>query len=216
MRALLILGVIALFCVLLCLLPVGMEFRHAGGESTVRIRVGPFRLRMGDGGKRGRGSERRAAKKHAKKSKEDGAKPSLLADVQFSAADVGVLGRIVLRALGRLRRGLTVHLLHLDVTCGGPPERIGLVYAGVNAVVSVLLPQLLRAVRVRKRRIAVRFDFACPRIRMEADIRVTIRIGAVLSAGWRLFWPLLRWLLGKKATARREADKGAARGCEAA
>ena len=205
MTAWIVWGCILLLLALFLLTPVGVEGAYRGEAVSLRARIGFLRIRLFLAKRRPKRTQEPRRKPQRAKTQKKEKKASLLEGVSLSLDDVKLFLRMLDSAMGRLRRGVTVHFLYLDILCGHEDAaQAALLFAKVNGVVSSSLPLLLRMVRVKKRQIYVRFDFTNFKTRVAFEIKLTIRVGTLLVTGWRMFWSLLRWYLSKQKTAKTQ------------
>ena len=195
-----ILGVLAALLVLLCLTRVGVHATLYGGDPTVRVRVGLFRIRIYPPKAK---SPKKEAQPQPKKKSEKSAKPKKerppmpkpqLTDIRDA---VHTLWPPLRRALDRTRRGIRLHPLDLSVTVGGreDPAAGAELYGYLHAGVWAAMPVLEQLLVIPAPHIHVGVDFDSAETELSGEIGVSIRIGTVLAMGLGVGIPALKWFL---------------------
>lgn len=103
----------------------------------------------------------------------------------------------LMRALGRLGRGIRIKPLRASVTLPGleDPAAAAQNYGMVQAAVWGGMPQLERLVDIREPYIHMDVDFMAEDLALEGEAGVTLRIGTLLAMGFGVAFPALGWFL---------------------
>lgn len=169
----------------LMLLPVGAEFRYAGGQARLRVRAGPARITL---------YPRRADTKPKKKARAKQKTPEKAERPKPGLDELRPLLRLGLEALGRFRRRLCVEQvrLHWVIVCDDPFDTVRR-YGAVNAALNAVWPRLERAVQIRRRDVRIGFSFVPEEAMLEAELAMTIRVGRLLAIGCVFGVGYLKW-----------------------
>ncbi|MDY3984795.1 hypothetical protein [Dysosmobacter sp.] len=204
-----ILGILAALIVLLCLTRVGVHAVFRGGQTLVRVRVGPFRFQVYPVKEKKPKEEKPKKEKKEKapkekQSKDERAKPKItLADIKDA---VRTLWPPLKRALGRTRRGIRVAPLDLSVTVGGQadPAAAAERYGDLHAAVWTVMPALEQVLDIRNPRIHVGIDFDAPGTEVSGEAGISIRIGTLLGVGLGVGIPALKWFLAFRKKQKKQ------------
>ena len=207
------LGVLAALILLIWRLRLGVLASFGGGQVTVDLRIGPFRIRLTPRQKR----EKSRSKKTGKPGKLKAPAETKKKIPRPTAADLKDAWRTLWpaarRALERTRRGIRVAPLRVSVTLGGgtDPAAAAELYGGLCAMVWTGMPALEALVEVPDPQIHIGIDFDAPATDWEGELGVSLRMGTLIAIGLRLGIPVLKWLQTyfKKQESRRNAASAA-------
>lgn len=197
-----LLGLLAL----LLLMPVGVAAAFVGGVFSLAVKIGPARIKILP--KRLKAESEaveEAPKKEKKPRKEKKQKDPNKPRQKLTKDDILGIVRLVLKALGRFRRSLSLDelLLHLTVATGDPYDTV-MQYGYVNAALGVILPLLHNAFKVRREEISTAMDFQMEKMAVEAKLTATLRIGQILYIALCAGSALLLWLYRRKRPEKKQ------------
>lgn len=193
-----ILLVILLILFLLGLIRVGGSGEYSQEGVLVRIRVGPFWIRVFP----------LKEKKEEKRPKPKKKKPKKEEPEEGQTKKGGPWGLIkdllpvVCQAAGELKRRIRIDRLLLDYTAGGPdPANTAMMFGYSNAAVGMLLPLFEHNFNVKERRVRTAMDFNGKEPVIYIYAAFSARLGQLVSLFLRLGWRTLRlYLKHKKQT----------------
>jgi len=202
-----ILALLALFL----LLPVGADVSFIGGELVLKAKAGPVKLQLipGKPKKPGEGKKKEKVEKvkppKKKKTAEEKIKSKITKD------DVFTLLRILFKALGRLRRALSIDvlMLHLSVAAPDPFDAISQ-YGYINAGIGGLYPLIHKAVKIRKEDIATEIDLNSDKIKADVRLVATFQIWEILHLALCAAFAFICWFIKRRRRNRRELKTRAA------
>ena len=181
MTALTIIGGIALFFVLVGLIPVGADARYVDGVFSLAVRVWLLSIRLG--------GEKKPKKEKPKRKKEKADKPSR----RKSLPPLAVLKSAAKRAFAMLERlvsSLRVELLRLHFTAASPdPADAAETYCAAGLAMDTLLH--LGEGRIEKVDLLADVDFDRTEPAVDFRIRLTIRIGRLAGEVLRMAFGIL-------------------------
>jgi hypothetical protein len=195
---LLALAIVITLLALLLLMPVGADVGY-DGEFCLRLKVGVVSLTLFPGKKKKeKGGKKKGKSDKAKSGKEKKAKPK--PDKDFIIA----LIKMALRALGKLRRHISVDLLELKLVCGGSdPYSTAMSYGYATAAVGALYPMLERGLNIRDRDIDIDIDFDAGKPSFSARLILTIQVWEIIYIAIAFLSDFIKY----KTKKRREALK---------
>lgn len=187
-----VLGGILLALFLLSLVRVGVRAEYDDQHLTVRILVGPVRLRVYP-------LKKRKKKKPARPKPKEEAKP---AESKTDQKDMLPLIRellpVALQAAGSLRQKISVDLLEAHILlAGSDPAAVAVAFGSANALIGMVLPLLEQNFHIHQRdiRTAVDFQRAHSQVQAKAALSLTVGQGVAftLHFGRQALGVLLRW-----------------------
>lgn len=100
------------------------------------------------------------------------------------------------KALLRLGRGIRIHPLNLSVTLAGrdDPARAAETYGRLCAAMWMGMPVLEELIDIPKPALHVEVDYEGERTLLRGEIGISLRVGTLLSMGFGVMLPGLRWL----------------------
>lgn len=209
MLALIIIGCVVLFFVLLLLLPVGARIDYSAEGLKLYLKVAFLHFLLYPGKEKVKKS-RKEGKKAKKKPGKEGAKPD--ESEQKQEKKLGNLDWLLdltkpaLRALGQLRRKLKVNLIQVEYCIGGAsdPADAAIQYGIISAGGGVLFPLLNTAFDVRNWDVNVGVDFEQEKSRVAMAVQGTWMLGSLI----RILFSL--GLCALKAYRNRKEETGPA------
>ena len=219
------LGIIILILIIILLLPVGADAAYIDSAFSLKAKLGPIKIGLIPGKEKPEEKEKKTSKpgKNKKKKKTDaGASDAGKKDkpkLKLSFDDVMTIIRIALNALGRFRRSIKVDKLTVHLVTAGPdPYSAVMSYGYFNAAIGALRPLLHRVFKIRNEDYASAVDFEADRLKIEARIVLTVRIGEILLLVLCAAFAFLKWFLSyrrrnkrcnnEKITENSSAEKG--------
>ena len=212
MTALWILGILAVLILLLCLTRIGVLARF-GGELSVTVRFGLFRIQVLPAPKK--------PPKHEKKSKKDTEpnrppkdKPARKAFPKPSFGEIRdalqTLWPPLKKALNRTRRGVRIDPLDLSVILGGQaePADAARLYGELHGAVWAGMPVLERLLVIPHPHIHLNVDFTAEETTLQGTVGISARIGTLLRIGMTAAIPTLRWILAYLKKKKQQAPVG--------
>ena len=172
--AILLLIFLALYFLSRVRLGVSAAFDEAGMK--LALRLGPFRISLLPTAPQ--------KKKISKKKSEKERKGS--GGVQWSRALLRDLIPELLDALGRMKRKLCVHHLHLRLIMGNEdPAACATAYGAANAAAGMIWPLLEQNLNIKDGHVHIGFDFGLTRPQIDFFLEATFTLGQLLSMGLR-------------------------------
>ena len=182
MKALLILGVVALILILIGLIPLGVDAAWRENDLTVALRIWLFRLRLG-GRKEKKPKENGTAEASADQPKKEKKRPS--------RPLIRILAENGCRTLFRLVSRHRTDLLRVHFTSAFPdPAATALAYGAAGAVMEGILNA--GGARIRHRDLRADVDFQRSEPEIDARICVTVRVYQILGEALRFGYGFLR------------------------
>ena len=197
-----ILGALAALLLLVCLIRVGAQVVWKDGAATVDVKVAGFRIRVYPG-KDTDQAEEKETKSKGNGSKKKLPKPSL--EEILDAAKT--LWPPLKKAVGRVRRGIRIAPLDLNLTLGGQeePDKTAQWYGHLHTGMWTVMPVLEKGLDVPDPHIHIGMDFTTAQTTAEGELGLTARIGTLLAAGITLGIPALRWFLKYRKNKKQQA-----------
>ena len=192
------LGIILAVILLLLILPVGVDLRYEG-SLTLKLKAGPLKFTLLPGKKKPQNK-----KSKDKPSGHKAGKAEKKPKQKLTLQDVRDLLRIGLKALGRLRRGLSIDVLrlHMCVAADDPYDAV-MRYGALNAGLGVLAPLAHNALKIRKEDVRTDVD-----VSGGGKSSIALRLQTTLQI-WEILWialcaggSFLRWNAGRKKAAK--------------
>jgi len=187
---LLVLCIILLLLLLFLILPVGVHLR-CEDDFSLKLQIGPLGIPLLPRRKA------KAEKVKAKKPKEKKEKPKL------TVRDLLDLAAIGMKALGRLRRSLSIDLfrLHVLVSAADPYDAV-LRYGALNAGLGALSPAAHKALRIRTEDVQTAVDVQGGEGRVTAELKATLQIWEILWIALCAGIAFLKWRAARKKAAK--------------
>lgn len=187
-----IIGGLLLLELLILFLRVGVDATLTE-ETQVKLRIGPFRMKLPEKGKeKNSGAEKEAAKKKPAKKKTAKAKPK----IGFSEVKNGVETLLppLKTALRKTRRSVRIHPMNLHVIFGGyDPASVATHYGWAQAMMWSWMPELERLLVIPDPHIRLDTDFNADHTVCRGEFGLSIRIGNLLNILMTLLIPAAKW-----------------------
>lgn len=184
-----ILCIITVLILLLCLTRVGAQIVLKDGSATVDVRVSVFHIRV---------FPQKETVPKEKKSEDQSKKKAFPKPALEDIKDAGkTLWSPLKKAIGRVRRGIRLSPLDLNLTLGGldDPAKTAELYGYIHTGVWTAMPVLESGLDIPNPRIHIGTDFTTEKTAVEGEVGLTARIGTLLAAGLGVGFPALRWFL---------------------
>ena len=199
------LAVILAVLVIILILPVGADASYIDNVFSLAAKAGPVKIGILPKKKKAEAETQPKPKKEKKKkgeAEETEVKAEKKPKQKLSFEDITGIIRLALDALGRFRRSLSIDVLMLHLTTAGPdPYSAVMSYGYFNAAIGALLPSLHRAFKVKKEDIASQVDFEADKLKIDARLQLTVRIGEILLIALCAGFAFLKWLLRRRRRA---------------
>lgn len=181
----------------IAILPVGIRGLYRDSEAGVWLLVGPLKFRLYPTKPK---EENRTSQSKKKTANSNGKKGGKLQDFL-------PLVRTVLDFLNQLRKKVGVKNLELKVILAGDdPCDLAVNYGRAWAALSNLMPQLDRALKIRKRNIEVECDFTAETTRVYAKVDATVSVARALHLGGRYGVKIIKDILKLKKLRKGGAE----------
>ena len=181
----------------IAMLPVGIRGLYRDSEAGVWLLVGPLKFRLYPT----KPKEDNRAAKPKKKAASSGTKKG------GKLQDFLPLARTVLDFLNQLRKKVGVKNLELKVILAGDdPCDLAVNYGRAWAALGNLMPQLDRALKIRKRNIEVECDFTAETTRVYAKVDATVSVARALHLGGRYGVKIIKDILKLKKLRKGGAE----------
>ncbi len=195
MTALIVIGCILLFFLLLGLLKVGVAVAYADKTPQVRVVAGPVKITLLPAKPKKEKKSKKEKKKKPEKPKKP-KKPKKPGKTEASGESgeekpktpvTELLKRFVppaLNALNRFRRKLSIDRLTLHYTvASGDAAKTGESYGKISAIVGAVLPLLHQTFQIKKQDVRVDVSFVTTEPVIYADLQLTIAIWQIVYVG---------------------------------
>ncbi len=210
MIALIIIGILAAIITAILLIPVGVDVGYEQEKFHLSAKVNGFMLQLIP--KPPKREDQKPGKKKPKKQKkkkepkpEKEKKPKKKRELDFSLEEIVDLLKAVLKGFGKFGRKLKVNRFLLHYTAaGGDPYNVAMHFARVNAALSSLAPICAQRFTVKDCDVWTDLDFMSGKMRLEAGIALTIRIGQILGVGLTIGFGALKILIRNKVRLFKE------------
>ena len=195
-------GIVLAVFVLIGCIPVGVDASYRENGLALRLKIGLFKLQVLPAKEKKKKPKPKAKKPAAnkpdakpEKSKKQGSMPKL------TLSDILALADLACDTLGNLRRKLRVEVLVLHVTLdGSDPAKAAMLYGRVWAALGALTPKLEQLFVIKKRDIQPILDYNEKKMKLDAQLVLTITIGRAICLALRALVRFLKlWLNKKKA-----------------
>ena len=208
--------IIIVLLILVLLLRVGADASYTDGIFSLAIRIGPFAKKLLPAAKK---TEAEQKPKKEKKKKEKASAPNAeekkkkSGKKKFTLKDILGIVKIALRTLGNFWRKISIDHLKLHfIFGGGDPYDTVMGFGYFNAAIGALLPLLHKAFNIKDEHYDSKIDFESDKIKIDARVCATIRIGEILIVVLCAAYALLRWYL--PINRRKKAEEKAAKANE--
>lgn len=182
-------------------LVVGVDVGYEKDGFWVILCVGPFRLKLLPKDK-----EKAAPPKHPKPEKKPKEKKEKKEKKKPDFQLIKGLISLGLRALGDLRRKLTIDLFSLELTVGGEdPFKVIDTYGKLNMILGMVWPLADNVLQFRQKNIHTDFCFEQEKTEVSAQLILSLAIWEILYIGIRFGFGFLRLYLSLKRQRKREA-----------
>ncbi len=210
MVALIIIGILAAIITAIMLIPIGVDVGYEQEHFHLSAKVNGFLLQLiprppkrEDQKPKKKKPKKEKKKKEPKPGKEK--KPKKKRQLDFTLDEIMGLLRSVLKGLGKFGRKLKVNRFLLHYTAaGGDPYAVAENFARVNAALSSLAPLCAKRFAVKDCDVWTDIDFMSEKMRIEAGIALTIRIGQILGVGLTIGFGALKILIRNKLRLYKE------------
>ena len=197
-----VLGIIAAVFVLIGCIPVGVDASYHENALALRLKIGLFKLQILPAKQK----KKKAAPKKEKSAPKNAAAKPAKPKKQFqmpklTLQDILALADLACDTLGNLRRKLRVEVLVLHVTLdGSDPAKAAILYGRAWAGIGMLTPKLEQLFVIKKRDIQPILDYNEKKMKLDAQLVLTITIGRAICLALRALVRFLKlWLNKKKA-----------------
>ena len=189
MTVLKMIGIILLLLLLLAGVRVGVIF-HFGGQTTLKLRIGPVRLTILP--KRKKEKRAAGAETAPQRAAPEKKKNTLAAGEVYDLVTAVFEG---LRAMAhRAGKRLRVDPLELSAVIGGSdPAQIAQRFGAANAAVWSLMPRLEEILRIPDPAIHLDMDYNAPQTAVSGTVGLSFRVGSLIEFIAAAAIPLLRW-----------------------
>lgn len=211
-------ALIIIFVILMLLLSlkVGVDVSYIGGVLSLSVKAGPAKIAILPKKEKPEGEKKEKRKKKQteqtgeaqtepkpKKEKKKGPK--------LTFEDILGIVKLALKAVGRFFKSLRMDYLMLHLTTAGPdPYSAVMNYGYFNAAIGAVLPLLHRVFKVGKEDIFSQVDFEADKLKIDAGLALTIRIGQILFIALCAAFAFLKWLLRRRCRIKAEEKAVAA------
>ena len=204
-------GIVLAVFVLIGCIPVGVDASYRENGLALRLKIGLFKLQVLPAKEKKKKPKPKAKKKKAASSKKKSAakkpdakpeKPKKQGSMpKLTLSDILALADLACDTLGNLRRKLRVEVLVLHVTLdGSDPAKAAMLYGRVWAALGALTPKLEQLFVIKKRDIQPILDYNEKKMKLDAQLVLTITIGRAICLALRALVRFLKlWLNKKKA-----------------
>ena len=195
-------GIVLAVFVLIGCIPVGVDASYRENGLALRLKIGLFKLQVLPAKEKKKKPKPKAKKPAAnkpdakpEKPKKKGSKPKM------NIYEIMALADLACDTLGNLRRKLRVEVLVLHVTLdGSDPAKAAMLYGRVWAALGALTPKLEQLFVIKKRDIQPILDYNEKKMKLDAQLVLTITIGRAICLALRALVRFLKlWLNKKKA-----------------
>ena len=197
-----VLVIILILLAAIILMPVGVYASYTGGSLTVTAHVWLYKLGLYPP-KEKKAKVEDAEPTEADADAEQKDKKSPLSD--FMLDDWRKLIKTALRALRHFKKVVFFDIIRLRAVISAPdPYDAVMRYNTVNGFVGSIIPFFESGFRVKKRDIYIDLDMQSGESRAEAELSVSVRLGAALAVGLAAGFSLLKILIKNRIRRIRE------------
>ncbi len=203
-----ILGVIVALITLIMLIPIGADVNYEDGELTLSAKVSGVLLQLipkkpvdeskPKKEKKPKKPKKPKKQKKPKRAKPEGAeKPKKKLKLSFNKDEILGLIKAVIKGFGVFGRKLNVDRFMLHYVAGGKdPYDTAMTFGYVNGALSSLAPMCSKRFNVKDCSVWTDVDFTAEKMKIDAGIALTIRIGAIFRMVFTIIFGAL-WILIK-------------------
>ena len=194
MTAIIVIGSIIAFFLIIALIRVGVVLTYNAGSFSASMRIAFFSLRLYP-----QKEKKARAEKEEKHIKEKKKKEKPKPERKYGREQIMEIIRCALDAAGRFRRGLTIKELTVHMKIGNEdPSKSGTMYGAVSAGFGLILPFLENNFRIKKRDIRVNVDFSSFITEIDFKIAISVAIGTLVRIAFAFGWRLMRIVMKSK------------------
>lgn len=194
-----LIGGIILLLLLILWTRLGVNLTFGGEQTVAKLTIGPFKIQLAPpkAGKKTPKSKKEPETKDDSATGKSHLSKSSLTTIQSAVTALAPAGK---KALRRTRRSVKIHPLNLSVLIGGSENAAEAAqqYGYAQALVWSVMPPLEELLVIPDPRIHIGLDFSTAQIRAEGEAGCSIRIGTLISLGFCLGIPALRWFLSNR------------------
>lgn len=206
MRAAYAVAAIPLVLLLISLVRVGAWVEYSEKGLQIKLRIGPFFLRLFPV----RPKKEKAAKRAGKERKKRSAQPTEKPERGGSLAPVRELLPIVTDAAGQLKRRIRIDSLLLDLVWSAPdPAACAIGFGAANAAAGMIWPLVAQNFHVKEHRVRTAVDFEQGKPAVYLSAMATLTIGQGVSLGLRVGLRLIKAFLQAKSKVPTNQQKEA-------
>ena len=195
-------GIVLAVFVLIGCIPVGVDASYRENGLALRLKIGLFKLQVLPAKEKKKKPKPKAKKPAANKPDAKPEKPKTQGSMpKPTLSALLALADLACDTLGNLRRTLRVEVLVLHVTLdGSDPAKAAMLYGRVWAALGALTPKLEQLFVIKKRDIQPILDYNEKKMKLDAQLVLTITIGRAICLALRALVRFLKlWLNKKKA-----------------
>lgn len=212
---LILLGAVLLALLVLLLIPLTVRVSYENGVFSAWLRYASKKITLyprpeEEEKPREEDTPKPTEEKSSKKKEKAKIKPNW-EQISYS---LEVLPRVMLRALRRTGRRITITPLKLHLLVAGEdPADVAMLYGRLHGVLAATLPPLHEAVRIKDQDIRLFPDFCGERMDCIADVGVRLRPWDILAVAVLALGGVIKWYFGfkkradKHETAQKEEQK---------
>lgn len=199
------LTIIILLLAALLLMSVGVDAAYSAQGFVLRAKAGPVRITILPKKQNDKPKKEKKAKKKKEPTEEDAAeKPKN--SLGINKDDILYFASLGLKALGRLRRRLSIDLLSLHlVWAAADPFTAATGYGRIAAILHSVLSLLRGAVNIRSEDITTDIDFTTDKMKIDARVKATFQIWEILYIAFCAGVPFLVWYLKRRWAIKKSA-----------
>ncbi|MCC8048196.1 MAG: hypothetical protein LIO52_03750 [Oscillospiraceae bacterium] len=201
------LTIIILLLAALLLMSVGVDVVYSAQGFVLRAKAGFVRITIlpkKQKDKPEKPKKEKKAKKKKEPTEEDAEKPKN--SLGINKDDIFYFASLGLKALGRLRRRLSIDLLSLHlVWAAADPFTAATGYGRIAAILHSVLSLLRGAVNIRSEDITTDIDFTTDKMKIDARVKATFQIWEILYIALCAGVPFLVWYLKRRRTIKKSA-----------
>ena len=181
-----------------------------GQQITAEARVGPFRVWRYPAAKKKKNEPNEEKQSEPTEKKTGGKSRAIPKPGREDLKEAyQTLKPVLLRALGRTRRGIRIHPLEISVVFGGSedPARAAESYGYAQAALWTVMPMLEQLLVIPDPAIHMEVDFDTDTTQIRGKAGLGIRIGTALVLVLGMAIPTLRWFMKYLKRKKTTADK---------
>ncbi|MDE7260941.1 MAG: hypothetical protein K2N78_02600 [Oscillospiraceae bacterium] len=195
-----ILGVIAgllLLIVLILQIPLRLRFAYDQGDMSLAVRFGPVKLQLLPRPEKEKPKKKKKPKKEKAEKEKKPKKPKAKINREQILYALEKLPPILGRALKRTGKSIRIEPLKAYVLVAGyDPADTAQLYGRLEAALSVGLPLLEQAIRIKDEDVRLYWDFTERQMDCIADVGIALRPWSLVTVGVRALASLIKWYFG--------------------